>query len=115
MIFVIDDDKIMAECIARACKPCKVEIFTNVIEAVSALNDNLPDLIFLDILLDGPDGFTFLNEIVSYSDTAKIPVIIVSSLDFGDQDLTNYGVVGILNKNKMTPQEIKAYVEQFTK
>ena len=31
--------------------------------------------IFLDILLPGADGFTFLNELTSYPDTAKIPII----------------------------------------
>ena len=113
MIFVIDDDKIMAECIARACEPREVAVFANAIDAVNELNDGLPDLIFLDILLDGPDGFTFLNDIVSYADTAQIPVVIVSSLDFAERDLTNYGVVGILDKNKMTPQEIKDYVERY--
>ena len=44
-------------------------------------------MIFLDILLTGPDGFTFLNELISYSDTAKIPIVIVSSLDFSGKDL----------------------------
>ena len=61
MIFVIDDDEIMAECVARATKK-ETKIFHNAIEAMNALDDGLPELIFLDILLDGPDGFTFLNE-----------------------------------------------------
>ena len=111
MIFVIDDDEIMAECIARAVdQPTK--IFSNAIEAVAALNDTLPDLIFLDILLDGPDGFTFLNEIVSYQDTAKIPIVIVTSLDVTNLDLAQYGVIGVLSKEQMTPEEIKSYAEQ---
>ena len=114
LVFIIDDDQMMAECIARACK-CKTHIFHNAIEAVDALNQDLPDLIFLDILLDGPDGFTFLNETVSYSDTAKIPVVIVSSLDFKNKDLTDYGVIGVLNKDTMTPEEIYQYVKQVTK
>ncbi|MBQ6461462.1 response regulator [Candidatus Saccharibacteria bacterium] len=115
MIFVIDDDKIMAECIARACKkPAK--IFSNAIEAMDAISDGeLPELIFLDILLDGPDGFTFLNELISYDDTAKIPIIIVSSLDLEGRDLSIYGVIGILNKEKMLPGEIKDYVDKYTK
>lgn len=113
-VFIIDDDQIMAECIARACK-CETRIFHNAIEAIDALNQSLPNLIFLDILLDGPDGFTFLNETVSYSDTAKIPVVIVSSLDFKNKDLTDYGVIGVLNKDTMTPEEIYQYVKQVTK
>ena len=112
MIFVIDDDEIMAECIARAVKK-ETKIFSNAITAIEALNDEVPELIFLDILLDGPDGFTFLNELASYQDTAKIPIVIVTSLDVSNVDLSQYNVVGILSKDNMTPQEIKKYVDQI--
>ncbi len=115
MIFVIDDDEIMAECVARATKR-EVQVFSNAIVAMQKITEGeLPELIFLDILLDGPDGFTFLNELVSYEDTAKIPVVIVSSLDFSKKDLSMYGVVGILNKDTMEPKEIESYAEQYTK
>lgn len=114
MIFVIDDDIIMAECIKSATRCGEVKIFANAIEAMGKIADGeLPDLIFLDILLDGPDGFTFLNELISYTDTAKIPVVVVSSLDLDKVDLNEYGVVGILDKDKMVPEEIKRYAEKY--
>ena len=50
MIFVIDDDTVMAKCIANATKK-ETRIFDNAIEAMQALDDEMPDLIFLDILL----------------------------------------------------------------
>ena len=113
MIYVIEDDKLMAKCIARAIKS-PVKIFSNAIDAMNEIiNGVMPNLIFLDILLDGPDGFTFLNELVSYSDTAKIPVVVVSSLDLREKDLSSYGVVGVLNKDTMTPEEIKNYVRNY--
>lgn len=116
MIYVIDDDEIMRECIVRACKGVETRAFSNAIEAMQVMGtDELPKLIFLDVLLDGPDGFTFLNELVSYSDTARIPVVIVSSLDFSGRDLTEYGVVGILDKAVMTPREIGAYVREYAR
>lgn len=115
MIFVIDDDEIMAECIARNCEG-EVRVFSNAYEALDEISDgNLPDLIFLDVLLDGVDGFTLLNELVSYDDTALIPVVIVSSLDLSDKNLKDYGVVGVLDKGKMTPQNIKEYVRRYGK
>lgn len=114
MIFVIDDDRIMAECIVRAVDK-EARVFADAYTAMDAIaSGELPEMIFLDILLVGPDGFTFLNELVSYTDTAKIPVVVVSSLDFSDQDLSMYGVVGVLNKDKMTPKDIKGYVGQYT-
>ncbi len=114
MIYVIDDDEIMCECVARACGEKSVMTFGNAIEAMAEISDGaVPDLIFLDILLDGPDGFTFLNELMSYSDTVSIPIVILSSLELGGQDLSEYGVVGVLDKAKMTPQEIRDYVERY--
>lgn len=114
MIYIIDDDEIMAECIARHCGKKDTKVFSNAIEAMQSLDDNnLPELIFLDILLDGPDGFTFLNELASYNDTAKIPIVIVSSLNFENRNLSIYGVVGIINKDNMTPKEVKQYVDKY--
>ncbi len=115
MIFIIDDNEEMARCIARACR-VEVRIFSNAIEAMDEISNGIiPQLIFLDILLDGPDGFTFLNELVSYDDTVKIPVVIVSSFDYYKYDLTEYGVVGVLNKDTMLPEEIRRYVENYVK
>lgn len=114
MIFVIDDDEIMAECVARAAKS-EFKIFHNAIEAMNALGDELPKLIFLDILLDGPDGFTFLNELMSYQDTSKIPIVIITSLDINIEKMHDYGVVGVIKKEEMTPAQIRNYVSEYDK
>ncbi|MBQ3352103.1 response regulator [Candidatus Saccharibacteria bacterium] len=116
MIYIIDDDKMMADCIVRevaAVYDDEVRVFTNGVEAISALDNGVPELIFLDILLDGPDGFTFLNEISSYSDTEQIPVVVVSSLNLADAELSDYGVVKVLDKSMMVPADIKKCVEKY--
>ena len=122
-VFIIEDDPLMAECISRAASRTLVssknnssansptiKIFSDAISAINALSDYLPDLIILDILLNGPDGFTFLNEIISYTDTAKIPVIIVTSLNLSSENLIHYGVRTVLNKEAMTPADIQKAV-----
>ena len=116
MIFVIDDDEIMSECIKRACgSKTQVLCFSNAIEAMAEIDKTgVPNLIFLDILLDGPDGFTFLNELLSYSDTGRIPVVVVTSLNFEGKELSEYGVVGVLDKDTMKPEEISSYVNKYT-
>lgn len=115
MIFVVDDDEIMRECIVRACgEDVQVMGFANAVEAMNVIADGeLPELIFLDILLDGQDGFTFLNEMVSYDDTAKVPVVVVTSLDMVGQDLAAYGVVGVLAKDRMKPVDVREYVQKY--
>ena len=115
MIFIVDDDVVMAKCVARACEKCrlKTRIFGDAISAMNAINDELPEMIFLDILLSGPDGFTFLNEMISYSDTMKIPIVVISSLEFKEKDLVDYGVVAVLDKAKMRPAEIQDLARKY--
>lgn len=107
MIYIIDDDRLMSECLARYLRPEETKIFGNAIDAISDIDEDNPKLIFLDVLLDGPDAFTFLNEIVSYENTAKIPVIIVTSLDLETESLKAYGVKKVLRKESLTPEEVK--------
>ncbi|MBR3052057.1 response regulator [Candidatus Saccharibacteria bacterium] len=130
MIFVIDDDEMMGDLIARACEGAlpsgaqgktpnnrgRIRFFTNAIEAMGAMSEDaseLPELIFLDVLLDGPDGFTLLAEMASYKDTAEVPVVIVTSLEMSQYDLSAYGVVGVLNKDVMRPEDVRQYVKQY--
>ena len=91
----------------------KIEQFTNAIEAISATSEQVPDLIFLDVLLDGPDGFTLLNEMQSYGDLAEVPVVLLTSLDFAGKDLSRYGVVEILNKSEMVPEQVNELVAKY--
>lgn len=107
MIYIIDDDHLMAECLARFLRPKEAKIFTNAIDAISNIDTDNPELIFLDVLLDGPDAFTFLNEIVSYENTSKIPVVIVTSLNLEEKSLEAYGVKKILKKETLTPEEVQ--------
>lgn len=116
--FIIEDDLMMSECVERALEQAlptsdnhveqehKILKITNAIEAMSLLNEDLPDLIFLDVLLNGPDGFSFLNELISYNDTAKIPVVIMTSLNLEKYDLDHYNIKHIFQKETMTPQQI---------
>lgn len=119
MIMIIEDDLLMANCVKKACRKQKekaeVLIFANALEAMEKLDfRNLPELIFLDILLVGPNGFTFLNELASYEETRNIPIVVISSLELSDVDLSGYGVVGVLNKATMVPEKIMNYVEKYT-
>ena len=56
--------------------------------------------------MNGPDGFSFLNELISYNDTAKIPVVIMTSLNLEKYDLDHYNIKHIFQKETMTPQQI---------
>ncbi len=132
-VFIIEDDVMMTECLELATLnglrklqssyPDKlatdnystytVSKFTNIFDATQAINQSLPDLIILDILLSGPDGFSLLNELMTYNDTAAIPIIVVSSLDLNQQNLAHYGVVRVFRKEIMTPLQLSSAVQEI--
>ena len=115
-IFIIEDDPIFTMLFEKNLQKTfykfqqKFDLccFTNCIDAITALPDDCqpPALFILDILLTGPDGFTFLNEIASYPDLSSVPVIIVSSLNFPDRSFESYNIVKILNKTTMMPTDL---------
>ena len=47
---------------------------------------------------------------MTVQDTARIPVVLISSLDFSNRNLSHYGVVQVLQKSTMTPEDIQLAV-----
>ena len=122
-IFIIEDDPDFAEIyqkhLARNFPEIPLQIFYNAIEAnvvFSELSEEeLPSLIILDVLLTGPDGFTLLNELLSYPETSQIPVLLISSLNLGQMSLQAYNVRAILNKETFTPADFVNQVQDILK
>lgn len=116
MILIIDSDEVFGGCIVRALKKrgIKAWLSDNAIDAMREISERqVPEMIFIDVMLKGPDGFTFLNEMASYADTFNVPIVIISEKDFSKFDLSHYGVVGCLDKNKMRPEEVVEYVRKY--
>ncbi len=111
MIFVIEDDRGWENYYRRILKSYELDFFHDGVEAIAAMDEEMPKLVILDILLTGPTGFAVLNEMRSYPDLAKVPVIIVTSVSIKDELAKQYGVVEVLDKGKMTPQELIGAVQ----
>ena len=110
MILVIDSDRVFGDCIVRTLEKngFKVRLFGDAISAMGAISEiGAPDLVFLDVMLTGPNGFTFLNEMASYADTFEVPK------DFAKFDLKAYGVVGTLDKYVMVPKDVVEYAKKY--
>ena len=122
-IFIIEDDPDFAEIYQKHLKrnfpEIPLQIFYNAIEANAAFSelreDELPSLIILDVLLTGPDGFTLLNELLSYPETSQISVLLISSLNLGQMSLHAYNVRSILNKETFTPADFVNQVQDILK
>ena len=90
----------------------KLKVFPDGISAMSAIDDQLPDAILLDMLLIGPAGTSLLAELQSYPDTAKIPIALISGVDIQD-DLSSYGVSKVFNKASFEPKELLAWISKL--
>ena len=76
-ILIVEDDKSINELIAKNLKlvgHTYIQVF-NGIEAVAAASDNPVDLILLDIMLPGVDGFEVIRKI------PLMPVIFITAKD----------------------------------
>ncbi len=52
---------------------------TTGVEAIQMAKTEQPDLIFMDIVMEGADGYDACREISKHGDTRSIPVIFVTS------------------------------------
>ena len=117
-VLIIEDNQILAENFARILrKDFTILRSSNASDAISQIDANPPDLIFLDILLDGHSAFALLHELQSYYDTADIPVIICSDLadNLEEKPLKEYGIKAILDKATTSPREILEVCKNATR
>ncbi|MEM8719749.1 MAG: response regulator [Cyanobacteria bacterium P01_G01_bin.39] len=78
---VVDDSRMMREVFAAYLKSAGflVEQAASVEEAQQAVSKSQPDLIILDIVMDGKSGFEYCFQLKKSKKTCSIPVIICST------------------------------------
>lgn len=109
-VLVIEDDTWLAEQQVRVLTKAGFSAQTSphAIDAIKVIDTMRPDAIVLDVLLTGSTAFALLHELQSYGDTGTIPVILCTNLaaDLSLENLKPYGVVRILDKTTMLPDDI---------
>ena len=77
----IEDDAFLNELIgAKFGNRLKLKLVTNGNEAFAELARERPDVIVLDLLLPGMDGFAILEKLKEGAQYKEIPVIVLSNL-----------------------------------
>ncbi|HEX8974151.1 MAG TPA: response regulator [Patescibacteria group bacterium] len=85
-----------------------VEAAENGVEALKKLEQFLPDLILLDIIMPYMDGMETLRHIKSEDRFKNIPVIMLTNISEKDKvdEGVKYGVTDYLIKSHFTPAEV---------
>ncbi len=81
-IMIIDDEREFQEIYAIMLEGRGYNLITayDGEEAMQMLNDNIPDLIILDMMMDMVQGDTFFLHLKGFQEFSDIPIIIISSI-----------------------------------
>lgn len=118
-VLLVEDDQFLRELLDRKLKSEGFNVQT-AIEGESALvkvKEFKPEIVLLDIILPGTDGFSILEQIKADQELSQIPVVMLSNL--GQKDDVDKGMklgaVGYLVKAHFTPGDIVAKVNEILK
>lgn len=81
LIFAVDDETGIRELYQCALDAAgfRVRCFEGAESLFAALREEMPDLLLLDVMLEGEDGYEILTRLRADSRTASLPVIMVSA------------------------------------
>lgn len=115
-ILLVEDDKWFREYLEGILAVSGYEVISTMsaYEAIDIVDSEEPDIIILDMLLPGANGMALLNELISFSDTRVIPVILCSSVvdSLNTENLSNYNVKMIFDKSSMEPDDLLSGIKK---
>ena len=101
-ILVVDDDAISLELMEAMLVPNGYEVITanDGSKAVAVIIEKKPDLILLDIMMPGLDGYSTLAKIKENKTISKIPVVMLTAMGYQlNKELAlQIGAVGYITK-----------------
>ena len=110
LVLLIDDDEWLAAQYRRLLTQAgfAAQSVTNALDGIEAIDRLRPRAIVLDIFMPGPNGLVLLHEIRSHSDLSHIPIILCtnSASELDKASMLAYGVVAILDKTTMKPEDV---------
>lgn len=113
---IVDDSKSARVVLKRMLEVHELDVDTaeSAEDALEYLNDNRPDVIFMDHLMPGMDGFEALSAIKNNPDTATIPIMMYTSQkgELYVGQARALGAVGVLPK-QVEPVEVSKVLESL--
>ncbi len=117
LILVVDDDRNCAEILANVLESSyNVCVAINGQSAMDAVKNNPPDLILLDIVMPGIDGYEICKKLKNDNTTKDIPVIFLTGLSGVNHEIKGLelGAIDYISKPISPPivmARIKNHIE----
>lgn len=94
-VLIVDDVKANVDVLVNALRDDhKLSVALNGEAALRAVEKNAPDLILLDIVMPGMDGYEVCRRLRAVPDTKEIPIMFLSSLDEVENKTQGFEVGG---------------------
>jgi len=119
-VLVVEDDQFLADLLVKNLYKANFEValFFDAEDAYKELKKGVfPDVIVLDLILPGMNGFEFLEKIKKEEETKSIPVIILSNLG-SEQDIKkglDLGASLYLVKAHILPDDLVKKIKEVVK
>ena len=118
-ILIIEDDKFLRELIVKKLikEGYKISEAVDGEEGTKKVKEEKPDLVLLDLILPGIDGFEVLARIKEDPSLSSMPVMVISNLGQKEdvEKALKMGAVDYLIKAHHTPPEIIEKIKAILK
>lgn len=118
-ILLIEDDRYLVKIYSNKLMSAGFDVDVAIAsdEALRKITKKIPDMIFLDLILPGKDGFEFLENLnTQRAHKKKIPVVILSNLgqDVDMKRTKKLGAIDYLIKANVSLDDIVAKARKIT-
>jgi len=107
---VVDDDPVQLDVIARTLRDTGVQVHTcgNGDDALRWLDEHVPDLITLDLMMPGMDGFAVLEAVRQRPHLHAVPILVITAKDIEreDRERLNGRIAAIIHKGPQQRDEL---------
>lgn len=115
-VLIVEDDPVWSKVLEEYCRDegLVVDFAISPQSALDKIDEHVPDLIILDMLLSTETGMALLNEIQGYGDLADVKIIVCSSVDgIQLEQLKPFGVQYVLDKSTMQPIDMRSAIRSL--
>ncbi len=99
-VLVVDDEEDFAKALEIRLKANGYDVVSahDSIQAIRVANQERPDLIILDILIPGEDGFSISERLKQAKETHPIPILFLTGVPGGERRAYQSGASGYIMK-----------------
>jgi len=118
-VLVVDDDAAACDVLRRSLEGQSFTVLcaADGNQALTRLEGERPDLILLDLMMPGMDGFSLLERLREREDWRSIPVVVVTAKELSseDRDRLNGRVQQVLSKGVYTRRDLSYWLRRLVR